>query len=177
MLLAGIAALVYLLLCCRIQVDARVRSEGGVVHACVFLRAVGISLLLDYSGRSGVSGEGLRVQWAAVRRYGSLLRAAGRSLRFGQTDIRAVLGLGDAAQSALVSGAVQAILLSACAMLGQGNRTDVRILPDFSRKRLAASVRCIFSIIPGDLIFAVAKEAVKKTQREGFKWLSTPLKA
>ena len=176
-MLAGVVALAYLLLCCRVVVDAGFKSTGHTIHVHIALRVFHVCLHLIGTLDGGAAQSGIRRQAAFFRRYGRLMLAAIRTLRFGHTKIHAVLGLGDAAHTALTAGAAQAVLLCVCAVIGQAGKADVRIMPDFSRKRLAASGRCIFSLALGDVIFAVVKEAVKKTQREGFKWLSTPLKA
>ena len=63
------------------------------------------------------------------------------------------------------------------AIAGQRFPFRMKTTTAFQTSGFELSVRCIFSLVPGDIIFAVAKAAVKKTQREGFSWLSIPLKA
>ena len=177
MLAALLCALIYLALCCRICADVRVSVREGKLHVSVCLRIAGVNLLLDAAIEQKMSGSSLKAQTEILRRYGSLLRAGAGAVRVSLVEIGAHIGLGDAAGTAMATGLAHAAVSVLFAPTGQMHKARIAIRPDFARKGLDGHVHCIFSLVPGDIMFAVAKAAVKKTQREGFEWLSIPLRA
>ncbi|MBQ4265269.1 MAG: DUF2953 domain-containing protein [Clostridia bacterium] len=102
------------------------------------------------------------------------------ALRVSRMDaflLHANIGLDDAAHTAVVSGALRSAASALLASRLPAVPKDVRITPDFSHPGMAVQLQGIFSCPAGDIILAVMKAAVSKTQKEGFLWKSTPLRA
>lgn len=193
MLLPLLCALLYTALSTPVLADARVGLNDVQSEAALSLRAYGLSLRFDgviervgtrlqlrYTpryGRRALGERTLRARLDAMRGNGWMLRAAMRGVRVGQLDAYLRVGTDEAWSTALIAGAVRSLAASLLAVTGGKAPCDVRVDAAFDRPGFLLTARCIFSAAPGDIMFAVAKEAVKKTQREGFKWLSIPLKA
>ena len=175
-----VCALLYLVLSMRVLVDAalglstlqrivRIRIDVGTFCLCidkpVLAKRHGMPLHRSVKRAKPL----LRLRW--------LICAVLRTLRWGQIDIRMQLGMQDAAVSAVACGVVQAILTAHLAVLGLAAHSDIRIVPDFTTLCCVVDARCIFSFSLGDIMIAAARAAVRKTKSEGFKWLSTPLRA
>lgn len=173
MLAALLGALLYLALCTHVQVDVRLEANGKTPVLHTVYRAWGVSVYVSSQG--GKLPQRRKIQ--KLSRFSFLVRAALRTLRIGQIDLHTRIGLDDAAATAAVCGAVYAAANALAAISGHQPRSFICVDADFSGPCFVLAARCIFSIIPGDTVFAVVKAAAKKTQKEGFKWLSTPLKA
>ena len=177
MTLPLLAALAYLILSMRILVDARIAVSETRKGASITLRAWGVRLCLDIpiSVSMNMSGSGERVK--KVKRAWPFIKAIIRVISWGQTDVRLRIGTGDAYHTALIAGTVRSAGAALQAVAGQRFPCNIAATPDFRAPCFALSGRCIFSLVPGDIMFAVVKTAAKKTQREGLSWLSIPLKA
>lgn len=106
-----------------------------------------------------------------------------RLARMGRWDIGALVGLDDAAQTAMAVGALRAGL---CALMaGLRMEGDVRVGADFRTQRFLMTARCIIHAPLGDIIFSAARAAMKerrrsarlKARKEGFAWSSIPSRA
>ena len=177
MALPLLCALVYLMLSARILVDVRVKADKARCGIRVAIHAWGLRVFLDMPlGMPDVS-KGTKAQVQKARRAWPFIKAIIRAIRWGQTDVRLGIGTQDAALTAMLAGAVRSLGAAMQAVSGQRFPCRIEAFPVFGRLYFALSGRCIFSLVPGDIMFAVVKTAAKTTQREGFSWLSIPLKA
>ena len=170
-------AFLYLLLSVRILADVRVQVTHARKGASITLRAWGIRMCLDMPVHLPKKTGSAKVQTEKAKTIWPFAKAVIRTIRWGQTDVRLRIGTQDASLTALIAGAVRSLGASLEAVVGQRFPCEVQAEPVFSAPCFALSARCIFSLVPGDIMFAVAKAAVKKMQREGFSWRSIPLKA
>lgn len=191
MLVPLVCALLYAALSTRVLVDAGAGLHGLRGTAALSVRAYGVSLRLDgvieragtqlrlrmrpRYGRRTLGERTLRANAASLKRYGWAIRAALGSVHWGQLDAYLRVGAGEAWCTALLAGTVRSLAASLTAVTG--GRVDVRVDAAFDEPCFLLASRCIFSVAPGDMMFAVAKTAVNKTRREGFGWLSVPLRA
>lgn len=193
MLLPLVCALVYGLLSTRVMIDAALSVNGAQNAASLAVRAWGLCLRLD--GTIEREGAGIRLyftprygsrqfgqryfrgQARKLRAYSWAIRAAMRTVRIGQVDWHMRVGTQEASLTAMIAGGVRSAIASFLAFSAQRPPCDIRIEADFHTPCFVLDARCIFSLVPGDIMIAVVKAAVKKTQREGFKWLSIPLRA
>ena len=190
----SLIAIAYWLMCVRLKVcvEASLREDEGSV--ALSIGACGV--MLRYDARLMLGREGalfrLTPRYPGKRRKesgGAAQRQILRLLepylkdvllgrRFDRIVIRARLGLADAAQTALLCGAMHALL---CALLSSNEKTLPRILnvqPDFSGGGLCMFAQGIFSCQAGDIMLAARKGARRrKTGKEGFRWKSIPLRA
>ena len=173
MLAALLGALLYLALCAHILVDIRLDVNGREHRFQTRLRFWGIPLNLSMPKPKRPGKRELN----AFRRCKPLFIAGLRTLRVGQLDLHAHIGLDDAAATALLCGAIFSAGNALTALAGHRTRSDIRVDADYRTPCFTLYARCIFSLIPGDIMFAVAKAAVNMTRKEGFKWLSTPSRA
>lgn len=172
-----IFALLYLLLSVRIMVDVRVELGNLRQGVYVAIGIYGLRLYLDMPVRLNINRNRAKGQIQNTKRFWPLIKAVLRTICWGQTDIRLRVGMQDAAFLAVASGALNAFGAALQAIAGQRFPFQMKAAAAFQTTGFGLSARCIFSLVPGDIMFAVAKAAVKKTQREGFSWLSIPLKA
>ena len=172
-----VCALTYLLLSARVLVD--VALDISEVHRGmrITLRAWGLSLCLDMPDAFLFDRKAAEQQSKRLRTHWALIRSLVKTVRWGHTQLRMRVGTQDAALTAMAAGAVRSCASAFQAMAGQRFPCEIRVEADFHKPCFVLAGRCIFSLVPGDIMFAVARAAVKKTQREGFKWLSIPLKA
>ena len=177
MVLPFLFALVYLLLSVRILVDVRIAVSEARKGVSITLRTWGICLCLDMPIRLTAPQGDVRAQAGKAKQVWPLVRAAIRAISWGQTDIRMRIGTRDASLTAMIAGSTRAAGAALQAVAGQRFPCEIEAEPVFRAPCFALSGRCIFSLVPGDIMFAVARAAAKKTQREGFSWLSIPLKA
>ncbi|HIS94790.1 MAG TPA: hypothetical protein IAC19_03355 [Candidatus Ventricola gallistercoris] len=105
------------------------------------------------------------------------LRAAMEAAQWQQLEIDMRVGLEEAWETAVAAGAARALVFSALSGLGCVPPCDLRIEPDFRAPCLVLNARCIFFVRAGDIMLAVIRNAVKKTQKEGLKWSSIPSRA
>lgn len=192
MLLPLMCMTVYTLLAVRVVVHADISLNEVQSTVALNLRAWGVCLRMD--GTIAWEGTHVHVQrrYAKLKPRRSLWRrpqledlrknkwwiaAALRSLHWGAADIYLRSGTDEAWSTALLAGAMRSLAAAFTAVMGQRMPCDVRVDADFDEPGFLLSARCIFSAVPGDIMMAVIKEAVKKTQREGFKWLSIPSRA
>ena len=185
--------LLYLLLCCPIVIRIMVGingSEGGVradisyLGVCMCYHqelswkdalAYVKSLLFERRQNWKKRGEdpGRRIKTGRSQQMLFRLHAAGR---FEQLDLKARVGLADAAQTAVAVGACRAVFSSILSALTGGKRC-VCVAADFERPCFCLDMRCIFSVSPGDMMLAAARAALIKKRREGSGWKSIPLRA
>lgn len=186
-----VAAVVYLLLCLPLCVRAHLCLHGAQLewHVSASVCGVGVGRdervcikdgRLQREGmsarrrRAGRSSE--RQRRAAGRAVRAVLRAAGRK----SISVYAVIGMGDAAATALAAGAFGAAVNAAASRL----LCPVRICvdADYETARLTAIADGIFVTTPGDIIAALLmNRAGRRTEieerNEGMKWISTLLRA
>lgn len=193
MLLPLVFALLYAALSTRVLVNAGVGLHGLHGTTALSVRAYGICLRLDgvieragtqlrlrmrpRYGQRTFDERTLRAGAASFKRYGWAMRAALGSVRWGQLDVYLRAGTDEAWSTALLAGAARSLAASLLAVSGGRIPCEVRVDAAFDKPEFLLASRCIFSAVPGDIMFAVVKAAVKKTRREGFGWLSIPLRA
>ncbi|MBX6349921.1 MAG: hypothetical protein IRZ11_00225 [Clostridia bacterium] len=118
------------------------------------------------------AAPGRRQPWTAP---GLALDLLGRA-RLESVSVRAELALGDAAETAVAVGALEAALWNVAALLAwSGPRRgrsappapfDVRVAPDFGlRPRASLRARCIWSLGLGDLTLVGARRVVRAVLR------------
>ena len=190
-LLPLLCVLAYSLLSTRVLVDAGVGFSGLHGTAALSLRAYGVSLRLDgvieragtqlrlrmrpRYGQRTFDERTLRAGVSSYKKMGWLLHAAMGSVHWGQLDVYLRAGTDEAWSTALLAGAARSLAASLLAV--SGIPCDVRVEASFDTPCFLLAARCIFSAAPGDIMFAVARAAVKKMRKEGFGWLNIPLKA
>ena len=125
-------------------------------------------------GRRTLNERTLRANAASLRRHGWAIRAALGCVRWGQLDVYLRVGTDEAWRTALLAGAARSLAASLTAVSDGRMPVDVRVDAAFDEPCFLLTARCIFSAMPGDVLFAVARAAVKKTQSAGFGWLSVP---
>ena len=189
----SLIAAVYLLMALRVHIQADVSICGENSGLSLSAGAAGVELRFDGVLRRGENGFFLHLtpRYSAPLHFSAPAKlrvrklrmawpywlAAVRAGRLEQAALDARLGLQDAAQTAMATGSVRALLSALLACLGSEAPCDLHITPDFGGVGLVAHARCIFSCQAGDIMFAVIKTAVRKTRREGFGWKSIPLRA
>lgn len=185
--------LLYLLLCVPLTVRAGVGINGVQSSVCA-----SISVLMAEAHFDGVIEHGSGVVLPRVTpRYAQMpkpkgsardrlraarsampyLRAAMEAAQWQQLEIDMRVGLEEAWETAVAAGAARALVFSALSGLGCVPPCDLRIEPDFRAPCLVLNARCIFFVRAGDIMLAVIRNAVKKTQKEGLKWSSIPSRA
>ena len=172
-----VCAIIYLILSVRVLADASLDISEAHSGVRLSLRAWGLCLCIDRPARIRMDGKNAAARTRRLKALWPLLRAALRAVTWGQTDIRMRVGFQEASLTAMLAGAARSGGSVLQAIAGQRFPCEVRVEPDFRATCFVLAGRCIFSLVPGDVMFAVIKAAVKKTQREGFSWLSIPLKA
>lgn len=104
-------------------------------------------------------------------------------LRMGRWDIRVLVGLGDAAQTAVAVGALRAAL---CAVMAGGRLCgSTQVGADFAADRFLMTARCIIRAPLGDIMLIgvrAARKARRKKRRtsarkEGGAWSTIPSRA
>lgn len=188
MLLVGI---IYLLLCVPVTVHASVGVNDRQSACQAALHILGIGLRFDgifsgrgirirlirrYGGENDTSHE-ISVSISAFKRIKPYLRSVLGCLRFERLNVAMRVGLDDAAHTAVAAGAFRAFAASLFSMLTLTGVSSLNVQADFSAPCFLMTGDCIFQAVPGDIMLAVVKTAVKKTRREGFKWSSTPSRA
>ena len=159
----------YLLLSLPLTIRIGVSLNGlrGSTQATVFWLGLGARLdgellwegkprfLLRYADPGKLSGVGKLTLPPGV------LRALAR---MGRWDVRVLVGLGDAAQTAVAVGALRAAL---CAAMAGGQLIgSARVGADFAAERFLMTARCFIRAPLGDMIFSGVR-AVRKTRRKG----------
>ena len=193
MLLPLVCALLYAVLSTHVLVDAGVGLHGLRGTTALSVRAYGVSLRLDgviertgiqlrlrlqpRYGRRMLDERTLRANVDSFKRYGWAIRAALCGVHWGQFDVYLRVGMDEAWITALITGASRSLAASLTAVSDGKMPVRVHVEAAFDEPCFLLASRCIFSVAPGDIMFAVAKAAVKKTRREGFGWLSIPLRA
>ena len=191
MLLPLVCALLYAVLSTHVLVDAGVGLHGLRGTTALSVRAYGVSLRFDgviertgtqlrlrlqpRYGRRILDERTLRANVDSFKRYGWVIRAALCGVHWGQLDVYLRAGTDEAWSTALLAGAARSLAASLLAV--SGIPCDVRVEASFDTPCFLLVARCIFSAAPGDIMFAVARAAVKKMRKEGFGWLNIPLKA
>lgn len=173
----ALVALSYLLLALRVRIGTEIWLSGlkGGLSLCV--QAAGVSLCFDGEIIRPKKGDFFRV----VPRYGKqpeekqtkqksrrTLRMIKAFLWLGRTgcierlSFDARVGLGDAGETALAAGCLQALAAALFARLNSEAAQEIRVAPDFETTGLCVMLRCIFSCQAGDIMLAVIRTAVKK---------------
>ena len=183
-------ALTYILLCVRI----RVRLEAEVVNrrgsAALCLSAPGVSLRREYD----IVGKGSPLLLRLVPRHGSRRKKKKPAsaffvrwlrdytlgaLRRGHFECLAIdlrLGLGDACETAVAAGVMQALLCALLAHTGNRRACALSVVPEFSGTCLHGRLMGVFSCQVGDVILAALKTA-RRNRKERLKRTSIPLSA
>lgn len=193
MLLPLVCALLYAALSTHVLVDAGAGLHGLRGTAALSVRAYGVSLRFDgvieragtqlrlrmrpRYGQRTLDERTLRANAAAFKRHGWAMRAALSSVHWGQLDVYLRVGADEAWRTALLAGAARSLAASLAAVSGGRMPVDVRVDAAFDEPCFLLASRCIFSATPGDVMFAVARAAVKRMRREGFGRISNPLRA
>jgi len=180
MLVPLVCALIYLVLCTRVLTDVSLELSSTRQRARALLRVGGLSFCIDRAlalRDKGASIKEKAQRFQRVRQFAWLFRAEMGVLRWGVVQIRMRIGTGDAAVTAVAAGMLHTLITAALGLAGVAGVSDVSVFPDFAKPCAVLRARCIFSFSLGDIMFAAVRAAVKKMQREGFKWLSIPLKA
>lgn len=185
--------LLYLLLCVPLTVRAGVGINGVQSSVCA-----SISVLMAEAHFDGVIEHGsgavlphvtpryaqmpkpkgsARDRLRAARAAMPYLRAVMKAAHWQQLEIDMRVGLEEAWGTAVAAGAARALVFSVLSGLGVVPPCDLRIEPDFRAPCLVLNARCIFFVRAGDIMLAVIRNAVKKTQKEGLKWSSIPSRA
>ena len=174
----ALVAFVYLLLAMRVRIRTEVALCGTAGTLLLSAEAAGVAVRFD--GEIHRKGNGI---FLTIRpRYGRLskekkpgeergmsLRLIRRYLwfaRMGRMELLSLdarIGLGDAAQTAVAAGSMQAIAAAAFSRLHSEADSVVCVMPDFERVGFCAQARCIFSCQAGDMMLAAVKAALKKT--------------
>lgn len=172
-----VCGIIYLLLSMRIIVDLVLDISDRHRGVRLRLRAWGMHLYVKrpIAGRISRRNAGARAK--RLKKSWTMIRAVLRAIHWGQADIHMRVGLGEAAQTAMIAGGAYAGISALQAVAGRSFPMEVHIEPDFRTSCFVLVGRCIFSLVPGDIMFAVLLAAVKKTRREGFRWKSIRLKA
>ena len=171
--------LAYWLLAARITVISGISLSG--VEGSFFVKAGLFRLYARLHGKIDLKKRTLSLHngrnislTSRPKRKPALLKLISAG-RFESVSVEAVLGLYDAAATAVASGALRAVLLALSARLGIPSMVSVEA--DFSRPCLLVSAQGIYSFRAGDIILAAASAALKRKKKEGFTWKSIPLKA
>lgn len=186
-------ALFYLLLCVPVTVRLCIglSDAQSTVEASAFAMGIGMRFDGIIEQKSGALtlrlkpryGAGLRKPHMkapsldALRRAKPFILAAMREVEFTHLDLHMRLGMEEAWSTAVAAGAIRAAASAVLSCLKNVPPCDLHVEADFRAPCFLMSAHCIFSAMPGDIMFAVIKTAVKKTQKEGFKWISIPLRA
>lgn len=177
--------ILYLLLCAPVTVRLMLSFNDvqSAARACVstlFLDADLEGLMVRKAGavhlkpRKGPEMQLTRQQIGMAKPFlAEIVRAA----HWEKMELRMRVGTGDAAATALAAGAVRAAALSVLSLIKNRPPCDLRVEPVFREPCLLIYARCIFFVRAGDIMIAAAKTAVKKMQKEGFKWINIPSKA
>lgn len=188
-----LVALIYLLLCMPVTVRASVglSDAQNAVQTSVFAlgvgmrfdgviekRADGLALHLTprYGERKRKRHERMR-SLSSLKKAKPFLVAAMNEVEFTRLDLHMRLGMEEAWSTAVTAGAIRAAAASLLSCLQNVPPCDLRVEADFRAPCFLLTAHCIFSAMPGDIMFAVIKTAVKKTRKEGFKWISIPSRA
>ena len=177
MLAALLSGLFYLFLCMPVSADLALKSRGMHAQIRLYLRAWGLSVRINRPVGHGLDRKRAGERAKRVHAKRKMIRAALRCARWGQTDVAIRIGMGDAAQTAVLAGGLRAGAQALSAAAGRRFPLLVRIEPDFSRVCLSVEARCIFSFVPGDIMLAVILAAVRKNAGGEFRWKSIRLKA
>lgn len=181
----GVIALVYILLCVRIRVQLEAAWENRQGNASFCVGALGIYMRRDFvlamqgfsiSAWPRYGKTGKEKQPDRSRKVRIWLLEALRSRRFEHLALYLRLGLGDACETAVAAGAVQAFGSAIFAAAGERRLCELRVTPDFANPCLCARLQGIFSWQVGDIMFTALKQACRK-RKEGLKWTSIPLRA
>jgi len=181
----GMIAWVYILLCVRIRVQIEAAWVNGQGNAAFCVGALGVYLRRDFM----LTMQAFSIQ--AQPRYGKKgkkntpdrsrkiriwLAEAMRSNRFEQISLYLRLGLGDACETAVATGAVRALGSTIFAAACNGKLFDWHVTPDFTKPCLCAYLRGLASWQLGDVVLAALKQ-MRKKRRKGLKWTGIPLRA
>lgn len=179
-----LAALAYLLLALRVTVTLFAGGGASGVHAYAEVGACCMSVRFDWMvhpdgriKRIGLqSGSGRRKRGAPSGVLRRFLRMALRQTGDADLFLDLRVGTGDAAQTAVLCGAVRASALALAGAAAPKAARHVRIVPVFDRTCFLAQAHCIFSFSVGDTLLAVLFAAVKTFGSEGFRWKGIRLK-
>ena len=175
----ALVAFVYLLLALRVHIRTEVALCGAAGTLLLSAEAAGVAIRFD--GKIHRKGNGI---FLTIRpRYGRLSKEKqpkeerGKSLRLtrrylwfarmGRIELLSLdarIGLGDAAQTAVAAGSMQALAAAAFSRLDSEADSVVCVMPDFERTGFCAQARCIFSCQAGDMMLAAIKAALKNRQ-------------
>lgn len=183
-----VIALAYSLLCLRLRVQLEAAWWDQKGSAALRVGLLGMHLRRDYALALCAqapfvcvrlrNGKPLRKKKTKERDRSirSHLLSILRVKRFESFALHVRLGLGDACETAVAAGAVQALSCAMLVRVCEMDRCDLRVSPDFSRCCLQAHMTGIFSCRLGDIILA-ALTAARRKRKEGLKWTSIPLRA
>ena len=170
-----VCALVYLALSVRILSDVSLALSGAEkeIHASVRTGGFAVCVNRPLNLRNGKPVKEKMNKLKKRRKLFWLLRAVLKTIRWGVISVRIRLGTGDAAATAVAAGMIQSLIKAAFSAAGASGFSEVSVFPDFAKPCAVLNARCIFSFSFGDVMGAAVRAAVKKTRKEGFKWLST----
>ncbi len=181
--------LLYLLLSMRVTVRLLACIEVGRSVISVSVGAFGLWLRLDGVTAPEEKRFGVRLRYGAKRKrkrrhrkkdlraQRRWLHAALPLLNVQRMEIDVLAGLGQADQTAVAVGAIRASVSALLAAWGMNPAEVLHVQACFEHAAFWARGHCIFSFVPGDIMLAAARLALRKMRREGFGWISIPLKA
>lgn len=183
--------LLYLLLSLRVTVrlSAGIGAQQSAVSASVgalglWVRYEGVIVLEGAKphvqpryGSKKRKGKKLKQRLDRCKRLWPWLRALVPCLDFARCDLLLRIGLGQADETAVAAGALRAAISALAASLPAAPPLRLHVQADFERPAFLGVGHCIFSFALGDIMFAAARFALRKTRREGFGWISIPLRA
>lgn len=169
-----------------IRLGASLNGLNGSAQATLFWLGFGTRMDSEivWDGRPKVLVRYAAPGKPAGKRAKSVPPGAIRTLLcMGRWDIRVLVGLGDAAQTAVAVGALRAAL---CAVMAGGRLSgSAQVGADFAAERFLMTARCIIRAPLGDIILIgvrAARKARRKKRRasvrkEGRTWSSIPSRA
>ncbi|MDO5377963.1 MAG: hypothetical protein Q4G52_06480 [Clostridia bacterium] len=148
---------------------------GARFDALLARRGFSLSLNPRYGQKRGHKKKP-RVR--AIKTLEPILRAALMQVDVRRFDLDLRVGLREADHTALTAGALRFAATALLARLPMPKPCRINVQPSFDGACFLMTAHCIFRAMPGDIIFAALKAAIKTTRKEGFGWISSiPLRA
>ncbi len=177
--------IVYLLLCAPVTVRLvlsfnDIQSAARACVSALFLDADLEGLMVRKSGTIHLKSRKKPEMQLTRQQIGMakpLFAEVMRAAHWEKMELRIRIGTGNAATTALAAGSVRAAGLSVLSCVKNRPPCDFRVEPVFKTPCVLIYARCIFFVRAGDIMIAAVKTAVKKMQKEGFKWINIPSKA
>lgn len=148
---------------------------GARFDAMVAKHGLGLRLCPRYGQKTKKKS---RPSMRALRTLQPIIRETMAQIDVRRFDLYIRVGLKEAGHTALTAGALRSAAAALLSHLPTPRPCEVRVQPDFGGACFLMAAHCIFRAMPGDIIFAALKAAIKMTRKEGFGWISSiPLRA